>query len=202
MTAPDPAGAQAYWLEFVADYPQARELIAFRNAALAEEIDGLVAAVTTAFEGDAAQGFPGASEALAALAPRYNLGVTLVTASARNSIAVRPEFDPDAFDSEDSLGEILITFGEMRDLIDQGGAAAAGELQTLYLDWIQYPLSFKTGGPLTRADVALTNAVNNYVAEQTEVTTKALRDQINVAEQIFVGQYWGDPALVEYMSDI
>jgi hypothetical protein len=50
--------------------------------------------------------------------------------------------------------------------------------------------------------VALTNAVNNYVAEQTEVTTKALRDQINVAEQIFVGQYWGDPALVEYMSDI
>ena len=63
-------------------------------------------------------------------------------------------------------------------------------------------LSFKTGGPLARADVNLTTAVNNYVAAQTPATAKALNDQINVAEQIFIGQYWGDPALVEYMSDI
>ncbi|HEU5449938.1 MAG TPA: hypothetical protein VFW57_13100, partial [Acidimicrobiia bacterium] len=106
-TASDPAAAAGHWAEFVADYPVARELIAFRNEALATEIDGLVAAVTTAFEGDPAQGFPGASEALAALAPRYGLGINLVTAAARNSLpslSTQPVFDPDAFSSTDFLG--------------------------------------------------------------------------------------------------
>ena len=200
MTASDPAGAKAHWLEFAAEYPVAREIIAFRNEALALEVDGLVAAVATAFEGEGP--FPTASAALAALAPRYNLGATLVTAAARNSLNVRPEFDPDDFYTEDSLGEMLITFGEMRDAIETGTSEGALLTQELYNDWIQVSLSFKTGGPLARADVNLTTAVNNYVAAQTPATAKALNDQINVAEQIFIGQYWGDPALVEYMSDI
>src|SRR5687767_11252691 len=84
MSAPNPAAAKALWLEFVADYPVARELIAFRNAELATEIDGLVAAVSAAFEGDEAQGFPGASEAMAALNGRYNLVQNMVAAAARN----------------------------------------------------------------------------------------------------------------------
>lgn len=54
---------------------------------------------------------------------------------------------------------------------------------------------------MTRADAALTTAVNDYVAEQTEVTAKALRDQINVADSSSAGT-GVDPALVEYMSHI
>ena len=123
MTASDPAGAKAHWLEFAAEYPVAREIIAFRNEALALEVDGLVAAVATAFEGEGP--FPTASAALAALAPRYNLGATLVTAAARNSLNVRPEFDPDDFYTEDSFGEMLITFGEMRDAIETGTSEGA-----------------------------------------------------------------------------
>ena len=67
---------------------------------------------------------------------------------------------------------------------------------------VQLSLSFKTGGPLTHADVALTNAVNNYVAAQTPATAKALQDQIDVAEQLFVGQYWGSDALESFLDSL
>jgi hypothetical protein len=196
-TAADPAAAAAHWAEFVADYPVARELIAFRNAELATEIDGLVAAVTAAFDGDPAT----ASAALAALAARYGLGINLVTAAARNSIpslSTQPVFDPDAFTSVDFLGDLVITFFEIRDLIDAGDVA---QVQTEYTDWLQYPLSFKTGGALTRANVAFETALAAWVAEQNEATTKALKDALNIVEQIFVGQYWGTPELVAYYDE-
>ena len=202
-TASDPAAAAAHWAEFVVDYPVARELIAFRNAALATEIDGLVAAVSAAFEGDPATGFPAASAALAALAPRYGLGINLVTAAARNSIpsqSTQPTFDADAFSSADFLGDLVITIFEIRDLIALGTPEAAAQIQTEYLDWLQYPLSFKTGGALTRADVAMTNAVDGYLAAQNEATAKTLRDALDVVEQIFVGQYWGTPELEDFYA--
>ena len=200
-TEPNPAAAAEHWAEFVADYPVARELIAFRNEELAAEIDGLVAAVTAAFEGDPATGFPNASAALAALAPRFGLGINLVTAAARNSVpsqSTQPVFDPDAFSSVDFLGDIIITFFEIRDLIAAGDVA---QVQVEYTDWLQYPLSFKTGGPLTRANVAFETALANWVAEQNETTTKALLDALLIVEQVFVGQYWGTPELVQYYQE-
>jgi hypothetical protein len=197
-TAPDPEAAAEHWAEFVADYPTARPLIAFRNEALATEIDGLVAAVTAAFEsgGDAA--------ALAALAPRYGLGINLVTAAARNSVprqSTQPTFADENFTSVDFLGDVVLTFFEIRDLIAAGTPEAAAQVQTEYNDWLQYPLSFKTGGALTRANVALETAIANYVAAQTPETTRALLDALLIAEQVFVGQYWGTPELVQFYVD-
>jgi len=192
-TAADPAAAAEQWTQFLADYPTAREIIAFRNADLATEIDGLVAAVTAAFDSGT-----GAAEALAALAGRYGLGINLVTAAARNSVpseSTQPVFDPDAFSSADFLGDIVITFFEIRDLIAAGNVA---QVQTEYTDWIQYPLSFKTGGALTRANVAFETALADWAAAQTPETTRALLDALLIVEQIFVGQYWGTPELVEY----
>jgi len=198
-TGADPVAAAAHWAEFVADYPTARALIAFRNEELATEVDGLVAAVTAAFDsgGDAAA-------ALAALAPRYGLGTNLVTAAARNSIpseSTQPVFNPDAHSSVDFVGDLVITFFEMRDLIAEGTPAAAAQVKTEYDDWIAYPLSFKTGGPLTRANVAFETALNNYVAAQTPATTNALKDALLIVEQVFVGQYWGTPELVQYYEE-
>jgi hypothetical protein len=198
-TAPDPAAAAEHWAEFVVDYPTARPLIAFRNEALATEVDGLVAAVTDAF---ATGGDAGA--ALAALAPRYGLGTNLVTAAARNSIpseSTQPVFDPDAHSSVDFVGDLVITFFEMRDLIAEGTPAAAAQVKVEYDDWLAYPLSFKTGGALTRANVAFETALNNYVAAQTPATTQALLDALLIVEQVFVGQYWGTPELVQYYEE-
>jgi hypothetical protein len=196
-TAADPAAAAEHWAQFVAEYPVAREIIAFRNADLANEIDGLVAAVTAAFDA----GGTGATDALAALASRYNFAVNLVTAAARNSIpseSTQPVFDPDAFSSVDFLGDIVITIFEIRDLIAEGNVA---QVQTEYTDWLQYPLSFKTGGPLARANVAFETALANWAAEQNETTTKALLDALLIVEQVFVGQYWGTPELVQYYQE-
>ena len=203
-TAPDPAAAAEHWAEFAADYPTARELIAFRNPDLATEIDALVEAVTAAFAGDPAQGFPGAAEALAALAPRYGQAINLVTAAARNSVpsqSTQPVFGDENFSSVDFLGDIVLTFFEIRDLIAAGTPEAAAQIQTEYTDWLQYPLQFKTGGPLTMANVAFEIALANYVAAQTPETTKALQDALDIVEQIFVGQYWGTPELVQYYQE-
>jgi hypothetical protein len=182
---------------FLAEYPVARALIAFRNADLADEVDGLVATVTAAFESGT-----GISEALTALAPRYNLGATLYTAAGRGHVAVRPAFNADDPYTEGTVGDILTALEGMRDAVEAGTAEGAATVQSLYQEHVRLSLSFKTGGPLTHADVALTNAVNNYVAAQTEATADALEDQIDVAEQLFVGQYWGTPALVQFLSSL
>jgi hypothetical protein len=197
MTAPDPAAAAEHWAAFVADHPTARAIIEARNDDLAAEIDGLVAATTAAFESGS-----GASEALAALAPRYNLGATLVTAAGRGHVHVRPEFDPAAADTISTLGDVLRALEGMRQVVDLGTAEGAVAAQTSYNEAVQVSLSFKTGGPLTHADVALTNAVNNYVAAQTPATGKALQDQIDVAEQLFAGQYWGSDALETFLDGL
>ena len=202
MTAPDPAAAKEHFEQFLADYPTARTIIAFRNADLAEEIDGLIANVTAAFSSGGTLDFPGASEALAALAPRYSLGATLVTAAGRGHVPTRLEFNPDDPYTEGTVGDIVTALEGMRDAVELGTAEGAAAAQALYDEKVRLSLSFKTGGPLTHADVALTNAVANYVAAQTEATAKALQDQINVAEQLFVGQYWGTPALVQFLASL
>ncbi|HEV3362557.1 MAG TPA: CHRD domain-containing protein [Acidimicrobiia bacterium] len=201
FTAPDPAAAKEHWLEFVADYPVARELIAFRNADLATEIDGLVAAVTTAFEGDPAQGFPGAAEALTALNSRYNLAQNLVVAAARNFQPSRPNFDPTNWDALDTLDDVLLTIFEVRDLIALGTPEAAAQVAVEYDEWLAHPLYNRRGGPVARADENLAAAVAEYAAAQTPETTQALLDQLLIAEQVFVGQYWGTPELVQYYEE-
>jgi hypothetical protein len=202
MTAPDPAGAKAYWEQFVADYPTARGLIAFRRPSLAAEVDDLVGAVSAAFAPANAPEYPEASAALAALAPRYNLGATLVTAAARGHLPTRPVFNAAAPYTQGTLGDILTALQEMRENVRLGTLGGATTAQTVYNDAVQLSLSFKTGGPLTRADVALTNAVNNYVAEQSPANARVLLDQIAVAEQIFAGQYWRTPALVKFLKSL
>jgi hypothetical protein len=200
-TAPNPVAAKEHWVEFVADYPVARELIAFRNADLATEVDGLVAAVTAAFEGDPAQGFPGAAEALATLNGRYNLAQNLVVAGARNHVPTRPTFDPASWDALDTLDDLLLTIFEMRDLIALGTPEAVAQGAVEYSDWLAHPLYNKRGGPVARADENLASAVANYTAEQTESTIRALLDQLLIAEQVFVGQYWGTPELIKYYEE-
>jgi hypothetical protein len=49
--------------------------------------------------------------------------------------------------------------------------------------------------------VAFETALANYVAAQTPETTKALLDALLIVEQIFVGQYWGTPELVQYYDE-
>jgi hypothetical protein len=201
FSEPNPAKAKELWLEFVADYPTARELIAHRNADLATEIDGLVAAVSTAFEGDEAQGFPGAAEALTALNGRYNLAQNMVAAAARNHQASRPTFDPTNWDALDTLDDVLLTFFEVRDLIALGTPEAAAQVAVEYDEWLAHPLYNRRGGPVARADENLAAAVAEYAAAQTPETTRALLDQLLIAEQVFVGQYWGTPELVKYYTD-
>jgi hypothetical protein len=197
----DPAGAKAHWGEFVADYPAARELINFRNEALATEIDGLVAAVTAAFEGDPSTGFPAASDALSALNSRFGLGINLVDRPARNHMYTRPTWDPEAWETLDSSADMVLTIFEIRDRIALNTPAAAAEIVTEYNDWLQYPLSRKLASITGAADAALTTAVNNYATEQTEATTRALNDQLDITEQLLVGQYWGTPELNQFYAE-
>jgi hypothetical protein len=195
--AVDPAGAKAAWNTFVARYPKARALISFRNPALANEIDVLVDNVNQAFAEPVP--YANASAALAALAPRYNLGSTLVNAAARNVIHIRKAFDANQFEHQGTVGDVLVGLQDMRDAVAAVNPAA---VQGTYTSVVKDSLSFKTGGPLTHADVALTNAVNAYVAAQTPATTKAVLDQINVAEQVFVGQFWGTPPLEAFLNSL
>jgi hypothetical protein len=209
---PDPAGAKEHWLEFVADYPTVRGLIAFRNEALATEIDGLVAAVTTAFEGDPSTGYPTALDALSALSSRYGLAINLVDRPARNWNHTRPTWDPEAWETLDTSADMILTIFEIRDRIALGTPEAAAQIVTEYNDWLQYPLSRKMENITGAADLDLTNAVNAYcgapaagqpctAAAQNPQTTQDLVDQLNIAEQLLAGQWWGTPELEQFYAE-
>ena len=198
---PDPAGAKEHWLEFVADYPTVRQLIAFRDEELATEIDGLVAAVTAAFEGDPSTGYPAALDALGALSSRYGLAINLVDRPARNWSHTRPTWNPDAWETLDTSADMVLTIFEIRDRIALGTPEAAAEIVTEYNDWLQYPLSRKMASITNPTDAALTEAVNNYALEQTESTARPLLDQLLIAEQLLVGQWWGTPELVRFYAE-
>lgn len=198
---PNPAGAKEHFLEFVADYPTVRELVNFRNEALATGLDGLVAAATAAFEGDPSAGYPAALDAVGALSSRYGLAINLVDRPARNWSHTRPTWDPDAWETLDTSADMVLTIFEIRDRIALGTPEAAAEIVTEYNDWLQYPLSRKMASVTGAADAALTEAVNEYAVEQTEDTARALRDQLLIAEQLIVGQYWGTPELVQFYDE-
>ena len=198
---PDPAGAKAHFAEFVADYPTVRALVAFRSEALATELDGLVAAATAAFEGDPSTGYPAALDALGALSSRYGLAMNLVDRPARNWNHTRPTFDPDAWETLDFTAEMVLTIFEIRDRIALGTPEAAAEIVTEYNDWLQYPLSRKMENITGAADLDLTAAVNEYAAAQTPETTQALVDQLLIAEQLIVGQWWGTPELTQFYAE-
>jgi hypothetical protein len=198
---PDPAGAKAHWTEFVADYPAVRELVAFRNEALATELDGLVAAVTAAFEGDPSTGFPAALDTLGALSSRYGLAMNLVDRPARNWNHNRATFDPDAWETLDFTAEMVLTIFEIRDRIALGTPEAAAEIVTEYNDWLQYPLSRKMENISGAADLDLTAAVNEYAAAQTPDTAQDLIDELLIAEQLIVGQWWGTPELDAFYAE-
>jgi hypothetical protein len=70
-----------------------------------------------------------------------------------------------------------------------------------YDEWLAHPLYNRRGGPVARADENLAGAVAEYAAAQTPDTTRALLDQLLIAEQVFVGQYWGTPELTQYYTD-
>lgn len=201
-TAPDLARAKEHALEFVtSDYPAVRDLIAFRDEDLAVELDGLVAAVAAAFEGDPSTGFPAAEEALDNLSSRFGFAINLVDRAARNWSHTRETWDPDAWETLDKSADMVLTIFEIRDRIALGTPEAAAEIVTEYNDWLQYPLSRKMENITGAADVDLTEAVNEYAAAQTPETTQDLLDQLALAEQVLVGQWWGTPELVQFYEE-
>ncbi|HYH51441.1 MAG TPA: CHRD domain-containing protein [Acidimicrobiia bacterium] len=201
-TEPDLAGAKQRALEFVAnDYPAVRDLIAFRDEDLAVELDGLVAAVAAAFAGDPSTGFPTAADALDELSSRFGFAINLVDRAARNWSHTRPTWDPDAWETLDTSADLVLTIFEIRDRIALGTPEAAAEIVTEYNDWLQYPLSRKMENITGTADVDLTEAVNEYAAAQTPETAQELLDELLLAEQVLVGQWWGTPELVQFYEE-
>jgi hypothetical protein len=194
---PDPAAAAEHWAEFVADYPTVRELVNFRDEDLATELDGLVAAATAAFDADPAT----AGDALGAVSSRLGLAINLVDRPARNWSHTRETWDPDAWETLDTSADMILTIFEIRDRIALGTPEAAAEIVREYNDWLQYPLSRKMASVTGAADAALTTAVDNYAADQTDATRRALIDQLKIAEQLLVGQYWGTPELEQFYAE-
>lgn len=197
---PDLAAAKDHAMEFVTnDYPAIRGLI--RNGALAVQLDGLVAALAAAFEGEPSTGYPNADAAIGAVSSRFGLAINLVDRAARNHKYERPTWDPEGWENLDTSADEILTIFEIRDLVTTNTPESAAQVVVEYNDWLQYPLSRKLASLSAFADAALTTAVNNYAAAQTDQTRSALRDQLLIAEQVLVGQYWNSPELKSFYAE-
>jgi hypothetical protein len=205
VAAGDVAKAKSHWTAFKSGLGTAADLIKVRTAGTADELAQAVAAVDAAFADSAAKA-DALKPLVAAVTSRYNFGVSLWNAAARNSDATKATYTEDDLANVGTLNDVAIQLSrslaawKAGDIAGatSGAAAAATKFAT-----VQPKLAAKNG-----ADVTLKTAIEAYSelakaagdAGKVSAANRTAIEAIAVAHQVFVGQFWGDKALQDKLN--
>jgi hypothetical protein len=198
------AKAKAHWTTFKSGIGTASDLIKVRSAGTVAELAQAIAAADAAFSGGAT------AEALtplaAAVTSRYNFGVGLWNAAARNADASKTTYSKDDLANVATLNDVALQLKRSLAAWKAGdfagaskGAAAAG---TAFAT-VQPKLAAHNG-----ADVAMKTALAAYAdlakaagdAAKVSGANRTALETVAVAHQVFVGQFWTDKALQDILS--
>ncbi|MEO8229428.1 MAG: hypothetical protein ABI628_06665 [Chloroflexota bacterium] len=198
------AKAKAHWTTFKSGLGTATDLIKVRSAGTVTELAQAVAAADAAFSGGAT------AEALtplaAAVTSRYNFGVGLWNAAARNADAKKTTYSKDDLANLTALNDVAIQLKRSLAVWQAGdfaGATKAAAAAGTAFATVQPNLAARNG-----ADVALKTAIAAYAdlakaagdAAKVSGANRTALEQIAVAHQVFVGQFWSDKALQDILS--
>lgn len=205
IAAGDVAKAKSHWTAFKSGLGTAADLIKVRTAGTADDLAQAVAATDAAFA-DGATKADTLKPLVAAVTSRYNFGVSLWNAAARNSDATKATYTEGDLKNVATLNDIAIqlsrslTAWKAGDIAgaSSGAAAAATAFAT-----VQPTLAAKNG-----ADVTLKTALDAYAelakaagdAGKVSAANRTTLEAIAVAHQVFVGQFWGDKALQDKLN--
>jgi hypothetical protein len=185
---------------FKAGWPEAKPLIAARSADMVQQIQGALDAADRSLSAstlNAAEAGP----LVDALMDRYNVGVNMLNAAARNADVARTAFAPEDVQAAARIGAVERDLRASLTALDGGDRAAASAAAQRAagprFEAVATALQAKAG-----ADVALKKALDAYTAalEQAgevagqRTSGRAAVDAALVGGQALVGQFWTEPA--------
>ena len=200
LKAGDTAKASSAYAAFKAQWPTARPLFAARSADAQTETEAALGLADTAMSANAAEAGPLVDKLL----ERYNYGVNLLNAAARNADTSKATFGADDVQAAAVLGAMQADLRASLAAWQGGNRSAAVDLARRVagprFESVSAALQARGG-----ADAAVKKALDAYAplaeqagdAAQTQVANKAAIEAIAIGQQALVGQFWTDPAFVK-----
>lgn len=192
---------------FKQHYPAAQALIKLRSANDEQETTAALSALDNALQK------PGATvadvkPAAALLMDRYNLGVNLYNAAARNADLTKTAPSDGDKQALAALNTIRVQLNQSKSSWDAGrysqAADSAKTAASASFAAAQPALAAKSSDqPLQAALTAYAQAAANPGdAGKMLSTYKSAMDQIAIAQQVLAGQFWTDPQLQKYLAGL
>jgi hypothetical protein len=189
------------------NYPKAQALIKMRSASDEQETTAALTALNNTLEK------PGATvadvkPAITALMDRYNFGVNLYNAAARNAdVSKTAPSDADK-QALAGLNTIQVQLNQSKAAWDAGrypqAADAANTAAGAGFAAVQAALQAKSSDPpLQMALAAYAQAVaNSGDAGKVQPAYKSASEQLAIAQQVVAGQFWTDPQLQRFLAGL
>jgi hypothetical protein len=203
VKAGDLAAAASQFASFKAAWPDARALLAARAGDTQAEIDGALSAADRAMAAspiNAAEAGP----AVERLFERYNFGLSLLNAAARNADVAKTAFTADDVRLSAGLGGLQRELRSSLAAWDSGNYTSAAEITRGASDrWFEAAVPALQSR--SASDAAVKKALDGYLslvgqpgdAAQVRAANKAAIEAVAVGQQVLVGQFWTDPEFIK-----
>jgi len=191
---------------FKKNYPGVEPLIKLRSDAAAKETREAMEAADAAFQKPNAS----ATEMTAIatrLMERYNYGVRLLNAAARNADPSKTAVTEADRTALKSLNDVSSQLKAAQAAMASGDQAGSATMASLLLSGpfasVQPALAAKNSdADLKNAIQAYATAVSAGDREKAGSANKAALEAVAVAQQVIAGQFWTDPALRSYLASL
>ena len=206
LAANDAAKARAKFATFKSNYPKAQPLIKVRSTTADQEVIAAIAAADTKFSQPTAT-VDELKTLTATVTDRYNYGVNLLNAAARNADLSKKTYSEDDLKYLKSLNDAQLQLRASLTAWNSANypvAIAATTNVNAAFEQVKAPLAVKS------ADAALKTALDGYTgmagatgdAAKVAAANKAAVEAVAIAQQVLVGQFWTDPKLQEYVASL
>jgi len=198
LKAGNTATAATAFGTFKSRWPDARALIQARSVDAEREIEDALAAADEAFSA-ASVNAANAAPRVDRLLDRYNYGLNLLNAAARNADLTRPSFSEDGVRSAAVLGALQDDLRKSLTRWDGGDRVAAADAARASgeqrLAGVSASLQARAGAdaPVQKALDAYVAAANQATdADQVHAANKAAIEAVAIGQQVLIGQFWTD----------
>ncbi len=200
LTAGDLPKARTSFAAFQANYAKAQPLLKVRSAIVEAEASDALAKANAGFQQPGATS-DSVKSLVAALTDRFNYGVNLLNAAARNADLGKATFTEADTAALAALNDLSLSLRRSMRAWEAGTYAEAAQLAATAggapFDAAKSPLAAKS------ADAALKAAVDGYAnvagaagdATRVQAANKSALEAVTIAQQVLVGQFWTDPRL-------
>jgi high-affinity iron transporter len=183
---------------FKSRWPEARALMHARSVDAERDTDAALAAADEAFSAASVNAADAAAR-VDRLLDRYNYGVSLLNAAARNADVLRTSFSEDDVRSAAVLGALQDDLRKSLTRWDGGDHASAAEAARAASEQRLAPV-LATLQARAGADAPLQKALDAYVVaanqgtdgEQVHAANKAAIEAVAIGQQVVAGQFWTD----------